>query len=88
MNRFGVPEPDFFKEISNTSVCLWFYILFIINTIVAFIGIIGAVYTSMMLKGATNSYRVGYLLGYTIAITIPLINATFFYIMCNRALPQ
>jgi hypothetical protein len=80
-------EPEFLKQISNTSVCTWFYILFILNAVFAAAAILRTIYMSLILK-INVGYKLFYLLLTTVTITIPLINATFFYIMCNRALPS
>lgn len=79
-------EPDFLKQISNTTVCTWFYILFVVNAIVAIVAIISAVYMSLVLK-VNVGYKLMYLVMYSLAIAVPLINATFYYILCERALP-
>ena len=79
-------EPDFLKQISNTTVCTWFYILFVVNAIVAIVAIISAVYMSLVLK-VNVGYKLMYFVMYSLAIAVPLINATFYYILCERALP-
>jgi hypothetical protein len=80
-------EPDFLKVFSNATVCTWFYILFVINAVVAFVAIISAIYLSLVLK-VNVAYKLAYFVGYSLAIAVPLINATFYYILCERALPS
>lgn len=84
MSRFAA-EPDFLKQISNTTVCTWFYILFVVNAIVAIVAIISAAYMSLVLK-VNVGYKLLYFVMYSLAIAVPLINATFYYILCERAL--
>ena len=79
-------EPDFLKKISNTTVCTWFYILFVVNAIVAIVAIISAAYMSLVIK-VNVGYKLLYFVMYSLAIAVPLINATFYYVLCERALP-
>jgi hypothetical protein len=86
MTHFGLAEPEFFKQISNTSICTWFYILFIVNAVFAFVAIIFVAYMSLAIK-MPAAYKLVYIVMYSLAVAVPVINSTFFYIMCDRALP-
>ena len=79
-------EPDFLKKISNTTVCTRFYILIVVNAIVAIVAIISAAYMSLVIK-VNVGYKLLYFVMYSLAIAVPLINATFYYVLCERALP-
>lgn len=80
-----LPVPDFIKQISNTSVCTWFYVMFILNVILAFFAIMAVVFMSFVLK-VNVAYKLLYFVGYFVAIAIPVVNTTFFYVLCDRSL--
>jgi len=86
MSRFGLAEPEFFKQISNTSICTWFYIMFIINVLFAFMVLIYIAYRSISVS-TPIAYKLIFLAVYSLLLAVPVINTTFFYIMCDRTLP-
>lgn len=73
-------EPSWSKEyISSPTVCTWFYILAILNAIVAIAGVLGAVFIS---KKASSPLLVFFLLQGTFSF----VNAWFLFLVCNRGL--
>jgi len=80
-------EPDIMKQISNTTICTWFYIMFILNVIFAFMALMYIAYRSASLNIPVG-YKLLFLTVYTLFLAFPVVNATFFYIMCERALPS
>ena len=75
----------FLDFISNGTLCDWFYIMFIANSIV---GVIMAVRLVFVL----TRNRPGILLGSglffmtLLALAVPVINGAVFYALCDRAL--
>lgn len=76
-------EPEWLASISSGTVCTWFYILAILNSIVAVAGVLGA---AMLLTRGTKS--VISLLPIFIGIVVGFTNAWFMFIVCNRGLHQ
>jgi len=78
-------EMAFLESISNVTLCDWFYIMFIANSIVGVIMLIRIVIMLMYT-------RPGILLGSglffitLLAVIVPVINGAFFYALCDRAL--
>jgi len=73
-------EPNWSRDISNSSVCTWFYAFAIINAIVAVAGILGAV----LYKKAP----VGVILYLLIFGSISFFNAWFLFVVCSRGLHE
>lgn len=79
-------EMQWLESVSNKSLCDWFYLMFILNSVVSVIMIVRIVV--MLFKT-----RPGILLGSVsfiftvIAVAVPVINGAFFYALCDRALP-
>ena len=70
-------EPDWSKEISNSSVCSWFYALAILNAIFAVAGVVRALFLSKS-NGLT--------LPLLITGSVGFINAWALFLVCNRGL--
>ena len=73
------------ESVSNKSLCDWFYLMFILNSIVSAVMIVRIIV--MLFKT-----RPGILLGSmsfiltVLALAIPVINGAVFYALCDRAL--
>lgn len=81
MNMFW--EPEFFKSIPSSSICGYFYIMFVIVAIAAgFIVLADLAY--VFTSGGKRGLML--LLRSVIAMALPLINAMFLYILCSRSL--
>jgi len=70
-------EPNWSKQISNSTVCTWFYALAILNLIFAVAGVLGAV-LSAKARGLALPLLVSGGLGF--------VNAWFLFLVCNRGL--
>ena len=71
-------EPEWSKQISNTTVCTWFYILALINAFFAVAGII----LVLMSKKAT----MGSILTILLSAGLGFTNTWFLFLVCNRGL--
>lgn len=78
-----ISEPAWSKEISNSSVCTWFYAFALLNL---FLGIAGVVQLIFLTRIDTSPVLIP-LIAYTAFFTfIGFINMWFLFLMCNRAL--
>ena len=75
------------ESVSNSSLCDWFYLMFILNSIVGVIMIIRIVvmlfYTRPGILVGSAAFFITLL-----AVVVPVINGAFFYALCDRALPN
>ena len=71
-------EPDWSKQISNSSVCTWFYALAIINAVLAVAGIALALFSGKMRTSVLVSLVVSSLVGFT--------NMWFLFLVCKRGI--
>jgi hypothetical protein len=74
-------EPEWLASISSGSVCTWFYIMAILNSIFAVAGVIGL---GVLVSKGVKSLMI--FLPYTIGMLVGLTNAWFLFIMCNRSI--
>ncbi len=74
-------EPEWLASISSSTVCTWFYILAILNSIIAVAGVIGAII--ILTTGKAKAIQLLYPL--TI-ITFGFINAWSLFIVCKRGI--
>ena len=74
-------EPDWLASISSGTVCTWFYILAILNSIVAVAGVI--VIVMLLSKGVKSVVTI---LPLAMSMAIGLTNAWFLFMMCNRSI--
>ena len=74
-------EPSWSKQISNTSVCTWFYALAILNAIIAVAGILGGL---LMYKKGPK----GLLFSLLLSGGVGFINAWFLFLVCSRGLHE
>lgn len=71
-------EPNWSKQISNTTVCTWFYALALVN---AFFAVAGIVLVLMSKKIAMSSFVIMILSG-----ALGFTNTWFLFLVCNRGL--
>lgn len=73
------------KSISNKSICAWYYAFFVINAIVASLSMV-----ILVLKLAIARKNVIDILSDSLSsflvFAIGVVNALFFYLMCDRTL--
>jgi len=74
-------EPSWSKEIANSSVCTWFYILAVTNLLFGTAGILYAL--SLVAKGKAGMF---YILLMAISAAIGFTNTWFLFLVCNRGL--
>ena len=74
-------EPDWLASISNATVCTWFYILAIMNSIFAAAGVIAIIL--LLSKGVKSPVSI---LPLVLSMVIGLTNAWFLFMMCNRSI--
>lgn len=78
-------EPEWTKDISNDAVCTYYYILFVINCIIAaltLIMIFGILPFLRLPKGALISNSIMSIL----VLALAVVNSLFLYLICDRAL--
>ena len=73
-------EPSWSKEISNSSVCTWFYALAVINAIFAVAGVLGAIF---MYKSAPSG-----IIPLLLSGGVGFINSWFLFLVCSRELNE
>jgi hypothetical protein len=74
-------EPDWLASISSGTVCTWFYIMAILNSLVAVAGVV--VIVMLLSKGVKS---MGTIVPLLVSMTIGLTNAWFLFMMCNRSI--
>lgn len=74
-------EPEWMKQIPNSNVCYYFYVMFAIVAVFAGVIVLTDVYT--LLRGKLGIMA---LLRSIISFVIPVVNALFLYILCARSL--
>jgi hypothetical protein len=74
-------EPEWMKQIPNSNVCYYFYIMFAVVAVFAGLIVLSDVYT--LLRGKLGIMA---LLRSVISFVIPVVNALFLYILCSRSL--
>jgi hypothetical protein len=78
-------EADWMKQISNESICNFFYVFFVIYAFIAVLSVVSlvGVFTFMKVpKGLLVAHGVQALISMSIATTMML----FLYLICDRAL--
>ena len=72
-------EPKWSKQLfSNNSVCMWFYILAVLNALIAVAGVLIALTSKS--RGLTPTLLLGGALGF--------VNAWFLFLVCSRGLHE
>lgn len=74
-------EPNWSKQIDNSSVCTWFYALAILNGIAGAAGVLWSLY--LLTKGKTTFGSYVFVLLYAL---FGFTNAWFFFLVCSRGL--
>ncbi len=76
-------EPEWMKKISSNTVCMWFYILFLLVAVAS-----GVVVLADLAQVVGSGGRKGVMLLFrsVLALALPVINALFLYILCSRSL--
>lgn len=78
-------EPEWTKGISSNAVCTYYYILFIVNCIIAaltLIMIFGVLPFLRLPKGVLVSNSIMSIL----LLALAVVNSLFLYLLCDRAL--
>lgn len=75
-------EPEWLASISSSSVCTWFYILAITNSILAIAGVLTVI---MILTGSGKTTFMS-ILPLILSIAIGFTNAWFMFVVCNRGI--
>lgn len=71
-------EPEWSKNISNSSVCTWFYALALLNAFFAVAGIVGLIVSKRSSMVSLLPLLISAILGFT--------NSWFLFLVCNRGL--
>ena len=71
--------------VSNASICQWFYVMFILNSIVSVIMVIRVVMMLMYTKPGILMGSATFFIS-LLFIIVPVINGAFFYALCDRSL--
>lgn len=71
-------EPNWSKNISNSSVCTWFYALAIVNAFFAIAGIVLVLMSNKVTMPTVFTVLLSAGVGFT--------NAWFLFLVCNRGL--
>jgi hypothetical protein len=76
-------EPDWMKQITSSTVCRYFYIMFGLIAVLAGFVVVSDVYLILSSRGKQGWML---LVRSLLAFAIPLINSLFIYILCSRSL--
>ena len=81
-------EPSWTKPIDKRTICSFYYALFILNLVIAFLGVVGLVGTIAVSKklGAPTFWL--FILVQIGLLSIGVLNALFLYVICERALVE
>jgi hypothetical protein len=73
------------SDVSNTSICTWFYVMFILNCIAAVVMLVRTVFLINSRKPGFGPGSIIFILT-LISLIIPVVNGAFFYDLCDRSL--
>jgi len=76
-------EPDWMKSITNNTICMYFYVLFLI---VAFAAAVVVAVDVFIVLGSGGRKGLMLLVRSLVMLVLPLVNALFLYILCSRSL--
>jgi len=76
-------EPSWTKSISSNTICMYFYILFLLVAVAA--GIVVLMDLSIVLSSGGRK-GLALLFRSLLMLVLPLLNALFLYILCARSL--
>ena len=81
-------EDSWMKGITNTTVCGWFYFLFVWQSIMAAFAILGVFGVAFMGSklGLSKGMRLSQIVVMLVSAGIALASALFLYILCDRTL--
>jgi hypothetical protein len=78
-------EPEWTKTISSNAVCTYYYILFVVNCVIAaltLVMIFGVLPFMRLPKGVLISNSITSIL----LLALAVVNSLFLYLLCDRAL--
>jgi hypothetical protein len=78
-------EPTVFKSISNSTVCNFFYVFFVVYAVLLGFIILSGIATLLFVKMPTGQ-QIAAGVGYGIAMAIAITELLFMYLMCDRTL--
>ena len=73
------------SSVPNTSLCTWFYVMFLVNCFVGLIMLIRVIHMLSTVKAGFGLGSLAFILT-LISITISVVNGAFFYALCDRSL--
>ncbi len=76
---------DMTKNISNSTICDWYFYLYLINAGVFIIFFLSVVVSLIFSPKFRNMFGLTFTLQ-VITMAIALVSSLFFYLMCDRAL--
>lgn len=79
-------EPEWSKQIPDTSVCNFFYALAVVYAIFVVLGLVSYVYGISMMKGLSAPMKLLISLLYSFGALVVLTFYFFMYLLCDRSL--
>lgn len=79
-------EPQWTKSIDKRTICTFYYALFVLNLVIASVGLFGIVGTIYVSKRLTSPTFWLFILVQAGLLGIAVLNALFLYVICERAL--
>ena len=76
---------DMTKNISNSTICDWYFYLYLINAGVFIIFFLSIVVSLIFSSKVRNMFGLTFTIQ-VITMAISLVSSLFFYLMCDRAL--
>jgi hypothetical protein len=73
------------SSVSNASICTWFYVMFILNCIVAVVMLMRTIFLINSRKPGFGPGSLIFILT-LVSLIIPVVNGAFFYALCDRSL--
>lgn len=73
------------KNISNHTICNWFYIFFLANVIVIALIVLVGLY-SLLSKGVSRVFTSGHFFLALLQMIVAGTNMLFFFLICDRSL--
>ena len=80
-------EPEWMKSIRSSTVCNYFYVIFIFTAVVAVASLLMMLFVLPFL-GLPKGALIGQTLSTSLVLALSVANALFLYIMCDRSLLQ
>jgi hypothetical protein len=78
-------EADWMKKIESKTVCDYFYVIFVAVAVIAVLQFLTMIAGLYVMKGSIGSRVFFFLIGF-LPLTLMVVNALFFYIICDRSL--